>query len=96
MKGTHIFALIVAVLWGAAIQMGLSGMDLARSQQIQGWPSIGQVHYYVHFPIFMLALVVAAWSLAARWPRFKTPASILLALAFLVLPVYFLAYTGGV
>jgi hypothetical protein len=96
MKGTHILALVVTTLWAIALLKGFDSIDLMRSQQIPGWPSAGNIRYFVYVPAALLALVVSAWALAVRWRLIKVPAVIFILLALLVLPVYLLAYTGGI
>jgi O-antigen ligase len=96
MKGTHVLSLITAILWALLILTGIRGIDSVRSQHISGWPSPGQVHYYVYIPAIMLTLIVSAWALAVRWQRVKVFAVTLIVLALLALPVYLLAYTGGI
>jgi hypothetical protein len=96
MKGTHLLSLITASLWALLILIGIKGVETVRSQHIPGWPSPGQVHYYVYIPAVMFTLIAAAWSLTVRWQRVKLFAVTAIVLALLVLPVYLLAYTGGV
>jgi hypothetical protein len=96
MKGTHILGLVTATLWAIALLMGFNSIDLMRSQHISGWPSAGNIHYFIYIPTALLALVVSAWVLAVRWRRIKVPAVIFILLALLVLPVYLLAYSGGI
>jgi hypothetical protein len=95
MKGTHILGLVTATLWALLLIMGLGGIDSIRSQHVPGFPSTGQLRYYVYFPAASLALVIAAWVLAAHWRQFKVPAVILIALALVALPGYLFFYTGG-
>lgn len=75
--------------------MGLGGIDGVRLQHVPGFPSSGQMRYYVYFPAALLALVIAAWTLAAHWRSFKAPAVVLITLALLALPGYLFFYTGG-
>jgi hypothetical protein len=96
MKGTHILGLVTAILWALVLLMGLGGIDGVRSQHVPGFPSAGQMRYYVYFPAALLTLVIAAWTFAAHWRQFKTPAITLIALALLALPGYLFFYTGGV
>jgi hypothetical protein len=95
MKGTHILALTATTLWAIALLMGFSAIDLMRSQHISGWPSAGQIRYHVYIPATLLPLIVSAWALAVRWPRIKVSAVIFILLVVLMLPIYLLAYTGG-
>jgi len=95
MKGTHILALITATLWALILVMGFSGIESVRSQHVPGFPSAGQIRYYVYFPAALFALVIVMWALAARWRQLKAPALALVALALLVLPGYLVFYTGG-
>ena len=96
MKGTHILSLIAASLWALLILTGIQGVNAVLSQQVPGWPSPGQIHYYVYIPAIMFALIVSGWALIIRWRRLKVFTVTFIVLALLVLPVYLLAYTGGV
>jgi hypothetical protein len=96
MRGTHIIALIAATLWVFALYAGLNGLDLVRAQHIPGWPSAGQIRYYVYIPAALLLLMVSAWGIAVLWRSIKVPVVIFILLTLLVLPVYLLAYTGGI
>ena len=96
MKGTHVLSFTAAIVWALLIPIGIRGVDFARSQHIAGWPSPSQMFYYVYTPIIMLALIVLAWALAVRWLSVKVFTATFNALALLVLPVYLLAYAGGV
>jgi hypothetical protein len=96
MKGTGILAFVTATLWALILLMGFGGIDSVRSQHVPGYPSAGQIHYYVYFPAALLALIIFAWALAARWRRLKALALALILLALLALPCYLFFYTGGV
>jgi hypothetical protein len=96
MKGTHALGSIAAIIWAILIPVGIRGVGAARSQHIAGWPSSGQIFYYVYAPVIMLALIVLAWALAVRCLRIKVFTITFIVLALLVLPVYLLVYTGGV
>jgi len=96
MKGTHLLSLITATLWALLILAVINSVKAARSQQIPGWPSPGQIHHYVYIPAIMFALIVSGWALTIRWRRLKAFTVLFIVLALLVLPVYLLAYTGGV
>ncbi|HEY5849210.1 MAG TPA: hypothetical protein VIT62_00365 [Lysobacter sp.] len=95
MKGTHILALITTTLWAIVLLMGFGLIDGVRSQHVSGFPSEGQMRYYVYFPAALLVLVITSWALATR-RHLKAPAVALIALALLILPGYFLFYTGGI
>jgi hypothetical protein len=96
MKGTHVLSAIAAIFWALLIPIGIRGINVARSQHIPGWPSPGTIHYYVYIPVIMLTLIASAWAVAIRWRRVKAFALTFIVLALLVLPVYLLAYTGGI
>jgi len=95
MKGTHLLGLITAILWAFVLVMGLGGIDGVRSQHVPGYPSAGQMRYYVYFPAAVLALVIATWAFASHRRQFKPPVIALIALALLALPGYLFFYTGG-
>lgn len=95
MKGTHILGLVTATIWALILLMGLGAIDGVRSQHVPGFPSAGQLRYYVYFPATLLALVIALWAVAAYRRQLKVPAITLLWLALLALPGYLFFYTGG-
>jgi hypothetical protein len=96
MKGTHILALIATTLWALVLIMGLGGIDSVRSQHALGYPSAGQVRFYVYLPATVLVVVVAAWALSIYRRQLKTLAAVLITLSLLVLPGYLFFYTGGI
>ena len=96
MKRTHILAFAATALWAIALRIGFNGIDLARSQHIAGWPSAGNIRYFIYAPAILFSLTVSAWALAARWQRLRVSAVIFFLLAILALPVYLLGFTGGV
>ena len=93
MKGTHILALIATTLWALVLIMGLGGIDSVRSQHALGYPSAGQMRFYVYLPATVLVVVVAAWALSIYR---RTLAAVLITLSLLVLPGYLFFYTGGI
>jgi len=96
MKGTSILAFVTATLWALILFMGFGGVDSVQSQHVPGYPSAGQIHYYVYVPAALLALVIFSWASAARWRRLKIFALPTILLALLFLPGYLFFYTGGV
>ena len=96
MKSSKILAFLVTTLWALILLMGFGGINSVRQQHAPGFPSAGQIHFYIHIPAIMLALVVALWVLAARYPSIRIPAVFLIVLALLALPGYLLFYTGGI
>jgi hypothetical protein len=95
MKSSKILAFLVTTAWTVVLLMGFGSINAVRSQHAPGFPSAGQVHYYVYVPAAMLALVVALWSVAARYPPIRIPAVFSISLALLALPGYLFFYTGG-
>ena len=95
MKSSKILAFLVTTLWAVILLMGFGSINAVRSQHAPGFPSAGQIHYYVYVPAIMLALVVALWVVAARYPSIRIPAVFLIVLALLALPGYLFFYTGG-
>jgi len=83
MKGIYVLSFIAAVVWALLIPIGIRGVNVARSQHIAGWPSPGQILYYVYIPVIMLAIIVLVWALAVRWPRIKALMVAFNVLAFL-------------
>jgi hypothetical protein len=96
MKSTHTLALVAAIVWSVVLAIGLSGIDGVRAQHIPGFPSAGQVRYYVFMPATSVALVAVTWVLAVRWRKLKLLANALLVFTLLAFPFYFFHFTGGV
>jgi hypothetical protein len=95
MKGTHILALTTAILWAIVLLMGFGGIDSVQSQHAPGFPSAGQMRYYIYAPALILGLTIAAWILATRWPKFKALSIALITFALIALPADLFFYTGG-
>jgi len=96
MKGTHILALFAMTLWALVLLMGLGGIDGVRAEHVLGYPSAGQIGYYVYFPATVLALVVSAWMLSIYRRQLKAFAATVIMLTLLLLPGYLFFYTGGI
>jgi len=92
---SKVLAFLVTTLWAIVLLMGIGSINSIRSQHAPGFPSAGQIQYYIQFPAIMLAVVLALWVLAARYPSIRFPAVSLIALALLALPGYLFFYTGG-
>ena len=90
----RIAAALTILLWAFFTYIGYDGIDGVIRQHAPGYPNVGQLHYYVHFPLAMLFLSVGLL-LFAR----KMHAGLFIALWVLQLVLFFpffLGYTGGV
>jgi hypothetical protein len=96
MKNANVLTLITSALWLSLLVFGLAGIDGVRLQNVQGFPSEGQLRYYVHIPEAVLALVVTTWVAARRWPLLNALAIAIAVMALLGLPCYLVYFTGGV
>lgn len=96
MKATFALALTATALWSLVLIMGFAGMDGVRSQNVPGYPSDGQLRYYVYLPTGVLALVGVTWALSVRFRLLKALVALVALAALLCLPSYLYYYTGGV
>ncbi len=90
----RIAASLTVLLWVSFTYLGYNLTTGVAQRQVRGYPSAGQWHYYVHFPLTMLFLSVG---LLLLWK--KLPPMVFVALWVLQLIVFipfFLGYTGGV
>lgn len=89
----RLIACLLAVAWGLWASLGYHLTAGVVLQHAPGYPSVGQWHYYVHFPLAMtllnLGLIVVGRSLPL-W-LFLT----VLGLQVMVFVPFFLGYTGG-
>jgi hypothetical protein len=96
MKLTRVLALTAAVLWSLVLIVGFAGIDGVRSQNVLGYPSQGQLRYYVYFPVGVLALVLGVWAASFRYRHLRLAAGPVAVGALVCLPCYLVYYTGGV
>jgi hypothetical protein len=96
MKSTLVLALTAGAFWALILMMGFAGIDGVRSQNVPGFPSDGQLRYYLYFPAAVLALVVTTGALSIRFAFLRTLVILVAVAALLCLPCYLIYYTGGV
>jgi hypothetical protein len=89
----RLLACLFAVLWALWAALGYHLTAGVVNQHAPGYPSAGQWHYYVHFPLAMSLLDVGLIVAGARLPmaHFVT----VLGLQMIVFAPFFLGYTGG-
>jgi hypothetical protein len=90
----RIAASMTTLLWAFFTYTGYSLVSGVAQRHVPGYPSAGQWHYYVLFPLTML-LVSVGLLLLAR----KLPVALVVTLWVLQIVVFipfFLGYTGGV
>ena len=96
MKRTYILPLAAAGLWGILLLSGIDSMEDVRAQQAPGYPSSGQVDFYVRFPAAVVALIVVTWIVGALYHPARKPAGILIIITLILAPIYFAVSGGGV
>jgi hypothetical protein len=89
----RIAASLTSLLWGFFTYIGYDLISDVARRHVPGYPSAGQWHYYVYFPLSMALVSVGLLLLARRIPvpLFVT---IWLLQLFLILP-FFYGYGGG-
>jgi hypothetical protein len=89
----RIAAALTTVLWAFFTYVGYGLVAGVAQRHVPGYPTAGQWHYYVHFPLIMLLVSTGLLLLAGRLPRalFVT----LWGLQVVLFIPFFLAYTGG-
>ena len=94
MNKTRIVSFLSFVLWGALVYLGVVVSTNAARQGVPQYSNLGQVRFYLMFPLAMAFLAACLSIFATKIPK---PLLIALSLAQLALiPVYFFFYTGGV
>ena len=96
MRGANIFAGIVCALWLGLVWLGIDGMRGVVNQHAPGYPSPGQLAFYVGAPA-VVACGLVLWAILCNlvW-RSATALGLVSVLALLFLPLYLLPYGGGV
>ena len=95
MKLSRAGALLATFLWAYLALVGLDALADIAAQGALGYPNAGQRNFYLHFPLGMALLSLAA--LAASWRRrWAGPAGWLAGLLIAALAPYMLFYSGGV
>jgi hypothetical protein len=94
-RTTNILSGVAFAIW---LALGLNGRTLlsgAVAQQAPGFPNSGQIDYYLAIPLLVaISILVVAWVCSAI-KRLSWVQLILSVFALIALPVYMLAYTGG-
>src|SRR5437763_359397 len=96
MKFTAILPVAAVASWALILVVGFDGIDGVRSQNVPGYPSDGQLRYYIHLPASVVALALVTWTLSLRYRRMKAVAVLVAVAALIGMPCYLLYYTGGV
>ncbi len=96
MKVKFLLVLTAIVLWSLILMVGFSGIDGVRSQNTAGYPTYGQLRYYIYIPIGVLTAVGVSWALSVRLRLLKALPALVAVAALLCLPPYLYYYTGGV
>lgn len=96
MRGANIFTGVVGALWALLLWIGIDLINGVSAQHIAGYPSSGQIYYYIWTP-FLICLALLLFALLLN--RVKRVPGLLVAItlcACIFLFPYLLAYTGGV
>jgi hypothetical protein len=90
----RVVASVTALLWALWAALGYHLTDGVVQQHAPGYPSPGQWHYYVYFPLAMVFMNLGLLVVGRRLPvaLFVT---VLVAEVIVFIP-FFLGYTGGV
>ena len=94
MKKRTIASLVISAIWALLVWSGISGIQGIVEQHADGYPSTGQVVYYVGVPILAFALSLLS-AIACQKLKWDTVILLPVILIFL-LPLYILFYGGGV
>jgi hypothetical protein len=89
----RIAASLTTLLWAFFIYMGYDLTKGVALRHIPGYPSAGQMHYYVHFPLLMMFVSIGLLLLAKKLP--ETVFVVVWLLQIAVFIPFFLGYTGG-
>ena len=84
-----------ALVWGALSWMGWDGIKYVESQHVAGFPSTGQIGYYLVFPLLMLSLSLVPGALLGQ-TKWSAAASAWCGFTLIAVLPYLLSYTGGV
>jgi hypothetical protein len=89
----RIAASLTTVLWAYLTYVGYDLVTGVARRHVPSYPSAGQWHYYVHFPLIMLLISAALLLLARKLPLalFVT----LWALQIVLFIPFLLGYGGG-
>jgi hypothetical protein len=89
----RIAASLTIALWALFTYIGYYLLNASVQRDVPGFPNAAQRHYYLHFPLVMLAISVGLLLFAKKIPTPVFVAAWSLQL-FAFIP-FFLGYTGG-
>jgi hypothetical protein len=89
----RIAAILTALFWGLFTYIGFGLVSRAAERRVPGYPSVGQLRYYVYFPATMLLLSICLAILASKAPKLLFV--IIWLLQLVLIPPFVLGYTGG-
>lgn len=91
----RVLVAINVLVWGGLTWMGAGLLRNVAAQHIDGFPSGGQLIYYLYIPVVLLLLSLIGLAVS-RYTRFRRTALVLeIALLAYFVP-FILPYTGGV
>jgi hypothetical protein len=89
----RIAAILTALFWGVFVYIGFDLISRTAERKVPGYPSVGQLRYYVYFPAAMLLLSICLAILARKAPKLLF--IIIWLLQIVLIPLFILGYTGG-
>lgn len=91
---TYTLMALNAITWACLSWSGLDGMRAVRAQHVPGYPSHGQLEFYVVVPLVVLAVSITVPLLLSRTRWARVGVWVESAILLLLLPFGFF-YTGG-
>ena len=96
MRGANILTGVAVLAWFGLSLIGFSLMLGVVDQKVPGYPSSGQIQYYVLYPLVVAALLIAwAW-FCNRILRRPAALGCLSGTALFSVLIYLLGFSGGV
>jgi len=96
MRGANILTGVAVLAWLGISLIGLSLMQGVADQNVPGYPSSGQLQYYVLYPVVVAALLTAfAWFCNRSVPRPMLLGCLSGTALFAVL-IYLMGFSGGI
>jgi uncharacterized membrane protein YwzB len=94
MKRISITAIIAMAIWVSFVIMGYQGIQSVVTQNVQGYPNVGQIRFYIILPS-IVATAVACSAICFWFNRLKILARTVQVFSLVALFPYLFFYTGG-
>lgn len=92
-RPTLVLLALCVLVWGGLTLTGFDGIQSVAQQHAPGFPSNGQIAFYIGVPLMTLFASIA-WPLLLRRSQ-TVMRNMGPVVALLLLPLYLLPYTGG-